>query len=147
MAVVTAVESAFPAWQPHPEVWALVLGVLALGWYVTAVIEPKAVAAGNPPITASQTRWFFVGLALLWIGSDWPLHDLAEERLYSAHMFQHMIFTVMMPPAFLMAVPPWLGRLILGEGTFARWFFRLARPVPAAVLFNVMSGITHWNAL
>ena len=88
-----------------------------------------------------------VGLGLLWFASDWPLHDIAEERLYSAHMFQHMILTVVMPPAFLLAVPEWFGRLVLGEGVFARWFFRLARPIPAAVLFNVMAAITHWNAL
>ncbi len=146
MAVVTAA-SAFPVWQPHPEVWALVLGVFLLGVYVKRVIEPKAVAAGNPPITTAQTRWFLLGVALLWFASDWPLHDIAEERLYSAHMFQHMIITVMMPPAFLLAVPEWLGRLIIGDGRVARWFFRLARPVPAAILFNVMAGITHWAAL
>ncbi|HKY16528.1 MAG TPA: cytochrome c oxidase assembly protein, partial [Microthrixaceae bacterium] len=90
--------SAFPTYQWHPEVWVLVVGMLGLGWYVLSVIQPRAVAAGHPPVTAAQKRWFLLAVALVWVASAWPLHDVAEERLYSAHMFQHMILTVVMPP-------------------------------------------------
>jgi putative membrane protein len=144
---MTALESAFPSWQFHGEVWFLVLVVLGFGLYVDRVIQPKAVAAGGAPITAAQKRWFFVALFFLWLGSDWPLHDVSEERLYSAHMFQHMIFTVVFPPALLLSVPEWLGRLIVGQGSFSKVFFWLVRPIQAAVLFNVLAAISHWNAL
>ena len=39
-------------WQPHPEVWFLVLCVIGLGFYVTRVIQPKMVAAGEAAVTA-----------------------------------------------------------------------------------------------
>ncbi len=139
--------SAFPPFVAHVEVWVLVAGVIALGLYVDRVIQPRAVAAGHPPISTHQKRWFWLGVLVLWIASDWPLHDISELRLYSAHMFQHMLITVVIPPVFLLSVPEWLGRLILGNGWFKRFFFWLVRPLPAAVLFNVMAVITHWTVI
>jgi putative membrane protein len=144
---MTAVADAIPGWQPHPEVWLLVAGVIGLGWYAARVIQPHAVAGGGAPITAHQKQWFWLGVLLLWIASDWPLHDLAEERLYSLHMVQHMLMTVVIPPVFLLATPEWLARFILGEGWVNRWFHRLARPLPAVVGYNVLAGLSHWAGI
>ena len=44
--MLAATEAAW-RWQPHPEVWFLVLGVVALSLYVTRVIAPKVVPAGR----------------------------------------------------------------------------------------------------
>lgn len=139
--------SAFPGWQPHVEVWLLIVGVIGCGVYVSRVIQPRAVAGGGAPITASQRRWFALGVLLLWVASDWPLHDISEERLYSAHMLQHMLLTVVVPPVFLLATPEWLGRLILGGGRVNEWFHRLARPVPAAVGYNILAALSHWTGI
>lgn len=136
--------SAFPAWQPHPEVWLLLAGLVGLGLYASRVIQPTVVAAGGAGITAAQKRWFVFGIALLWLASDWPVHDIAEERLYSVHMFQHLLYTVVIPPVFLLATPEWLGRLILGDGAVLRIFRRVARPIPAAIIYNVVVLVTHW---
>jgi len=139
--------SAFPGWQPHPEVWLLVVAVIAFGVYASRVIQPHAVAAGGAPITTKQRWWFVIGVITLWVASDWPLHDLAEERLYGMHMLQHMVLTVVMPPAMLLATPEWLRRVILGNGKGKRWFHRLARPLPAAIGYNVMAAASHWKGI
>jgi len=139
--------SDIPAWQPHPEVWLLIAGVIGLGVYAARVIQPHAVAAGGAPITSAQRRWFALGIFMLWLASDWPIHDIAEERLYSVHMFQHMLLTVVVPPIMLLATPEWLGRLIIGDGLFKRVFMRLARPLPAAIAFNILAGATHWAGI
>jgi putative membrane protein len=144
---VIASVPAFPAWEPHPEVWLLVGGVIALGLYASRVIQPHAVATGEPPISSHQKAWFVLGVVLLWISSDWPLHDVAEERLYSVHMLQHMLMTVVIPPVFLLATPEWLGRFILGEGRINRWFHVLARPLPAIVGYNVLAALGHWTGI
>jgi putative membrane protein len=137
-------ESTIPAWQPHPEVWLLVAGLIALGCYTSRVIEPTVVAKGGRPITRAQ-RWWFVGaVLLLWFASDWPIHDISEERLYSVHMFQHLLYSVVIPPMLLLATPEWLGRLIIGQGRLLHWFRKLARPLPAAVGYNVVVAFTHW---
>lgn len=142
MAVVAEV-SAFPPWQPHPEVWLLIAGLIGLGLYAARVIQPTVVAKGGAPITAAQKRWFVGGVALLWIASDWPMHNIGEERLYSVHMIQHLLFTVVIAPMLLLATPEWLGRLILGQGRVNGWFRRVARPIPAALLYNAVILLTH----
>ena len=30
----------------------------------------------------------------MFLASDWPLHDVAEGYLYSAHMVQHLLLTL-----------------------------------------------------
>jgi putative membrane protein len=134
----------FWRWQPHPEVWLLVVGVVALAIYALRVVGPKVVPAGTHVISRSQLGWLVLGVVLLWFASDWPMHDVAEEYLFSVHMTQHMLLTFAVPPVFLLATPEWLARLVLGQGRVKRAFFTIARPVPAAVAFNALQLLTHW---
>jgi putative membrane protein len=134
----------FWRWQPHPEVWLLVGGVILLAIYAVRVVGPKVVPAGTPVISRSQLAWLVLGVALLWLASDWPVHDIAEEYLFSVHMTQHMLLTFAVPPVFLLATPEWLARLVLGHGRVKRAFYKIARPVPAAIAFNALQLLTHW---
>ncbi|MGQ0830903.1 MAG: cytochrome c oxidase assembly protein [Microthrixaceae bacterium] len=133
----------FWRWVPHPEVWLLVVGLVVLYVYAARVIGPKVVPAGTPAVTRSQRRWFVFGVLLLWVAADWPMHDVGEEYLYLVHMIQHTILTLVMPAVMLMATPEWLARLVLGNGRVDRWVHKLARPVPAAVLFNALALLLH----
>jgi len=144
--VLFAAEDFF-RWQPHPEVWVLVAGLAGLWWYAIRAIGPKVVPAGTPVVTRAQTRWFALGLVLLWLASDWPMHDVAEEYLYWVHMSQHLVLTFFVPPVMLLATPSWLARLVLTGGPIGRAFLKLARPVPAAVLFNAVQLLTHWTVV
>jgi putative membrane protein len=135
-------------WQAHVEVWFLVLGVVGLSLYVTRVIGPKVVPAGQPVLTRFQRVNLVLGVLTLWLASDWPLHDLGEEYLFSLHMVQHLLLTYVMPVFFLLATPPWLARLVLPEGSTAyRWMRRLAHPLVAGVLFNALVVFTHWPVM
>jgi putative membrane protein len=134
----------FWRWQPHPEVWLLVGAVVVLAIYAVRVVGPKVVPAGSPVISRSQLAWLALGVVLLWFASDWPMHDIAEEYLFSVHMTQHLLLTFAVPPAFLLATPEWLARLVLGQGRVKRVFYKIARPVPAAVAFNALQLLTHW---
>jgi putative membrane protein len=141
----------FPAWEPHPEVWLLVASVLALGIYVDRVIGPKvpvSVRGDGPAISRRQRAWFLVGVATLWIASDWPMHDVAEQYLYAIHMVQHLVLTLVMPPMFWLAMPSWLAELAVPEGSRV-WAVlrRVARPIPAAVIFNALTIATHWTVV
>jgi putative membrane protein len=133
-------------WKPHPEVWALLVGIVALGFYATRVIGPKVVARGEPVVTRKHKLCFTAAVLLLWIAADWPMHDIGEDYLYSVHMVQHLIISFVIPPLFLMATPTWLARLVLLEDGFvSRQLRRLARPIPAAVLFNAVTVFLHWQ--
>jgi putative membrane protein len=129
--------------QAHPEVWMLVAFLVLAYVYVVKVIGPRAVPTGQPVVTRVNVAAFVGGITLLWVFSDWPVHDIAEEYLYSVHMLQHMALTYFMPPLVLLATPTWFARLLLGSGSAygaVRW---LSKPVVAAVLFNAGVMISH----
>ena len=144
MSLLAATQDAdFWRWVPHPEVWLLVGSVVGLYIWAARVIGPKVVPAGTPTVTRAQRRWFVLGAFLLWIASDWPMHDVGEEYLYLVHMIQHTVLTLVMPAAMLMATPEWLARLVLGSGRVDRLVHKLARPIPAALLFNALALLLH----
>lgn len=143
-------------YQPHPEVWVLVLGIVGLGFYATRVIGPKVATSDTVDadgeqleiVTIRQKRFFAAAVVTLAIAADWPMHDIAEQYLYSVHMFQHLMITFFIPILFLQATPEWLARLILGGGDQGRtWLGKLAKPVVAGIIFNVLAGLTHWNGI
>ena len=143
-------------YQPHPEVWVLVLGIVGLGFYATRVIGPKVVtedtldANGDQMeiVTVRQRRFFAAAVVTLAIAADWPMHDIAERYLYSVHMLQHLLISFFIPILFLQATPEWLARLILGGGDQERtWIGKLAKPVAAGIIFNFLAALTHWNGI
>ncbi len=133
------------AFQPHPEVWLLIAGMIGLGVYAVRVIGPKVVTDG-PVVTGRQKFVFFLAVFLLWLAADYPIHDIAENYLYSVHMVQHLLITFLVPPLLLYATPEWLARLvILDDGLASRILRRLTHPVVAGVIFNVFAALTHWQ--
>jgi putative membrane protein len=128
--------------QPHPEVWLLVAFVFGAYIYAARVIGPVVVKAG-PVITTKQRNAFIAAILMLWLASDWPVHDVAEEYLYSVHMFQHMALSYFMPPLVLLAIPKWLFESVFGHGRARRVISFLAKPVIAGVAFNLIVMITH----
>jgi putative membrane protein len=130
---------------PHPEVWVLVVGLAALYAYAARTIGPKVVPAGTPAVTARQRRCFVLGIVLLWLAADWPVHDIGEEHLYFVHMIQHTLLTLVVPPLMLLATPEWLARLVVGRGRVAAVVQRFARPVPAGLAFNALALLSHWQ--
>ena len=101
--------------QPHPQVWLLIAFLIAAYVYAVRVIGPDAVPTGQPIVTRRQIGAFAGAMLLLWAASDWPMHDISEEYLYSAHMLQHMVLAFFVPPLALLATPAWLMRAIVGQ--------------------------------
>jgi putative membrane protein len=147
--MVLAAQSVHPwAWRPHPEVWMLVAGIVALAFYAIRVIGPKVVPPGTPIVATRQKVAFWIGIALLEVAADWPMHDIGENYLYSVHMVQHFLLTLVVPPLFLLATPTWLARLVVGSGWFGgnslRW---LARPIQAGLIYNAVTVFAHWPTM
>jgi putative membrane protein len=130
-------------YQWHPEVWVLVAFLTGSYIYMVRVIGPKAVPPGQPAVSRFNIGCFVGAMLMLWIASDWPMHDVGEEYLYSAHMLQHMMLSYFLPPLVLMATPQWLLRVLVGDGKFYRGVAFMCKPVVAAVVFNVVVVVTH----
>ena len=115
--------------EAHPAVWLLIAGIVALGYYAVRHIGPMVVPAGQTVVTKRQKRCFVLAVFLLWVAADWPMHDIAEEHLYSVHMGQHLLIAFIVPPLMLLAIPEWLARLIVIDGGVV--VASVASPYPA----------------
>lgn len=121
-----------PAWHLHPDVWAVFIA-LTVGW--TWAVRKW----GRPSFRQSVSWW--TGLALMFVFSQWPIHDLAEDRLFSVHMTQHLVFSLVAVPLMLLGTPaPVLRRLVDPVRDVLR---RLTHPLGATLLFNAVVVLTH----
>jgi len=147
------------AGQPDPTGWlwsdwtvapTVVLGVLALvvaylAW--TGPLNRRRPGAADRPVAPGQVAAFLGGAATLLIALGPPLDDWADHYLVSAHMVQHLLLTLVVPPLLLYGTPAWLLRPILRHRLLARIGFALTRPVVAFALANGVFALWHVPAL
>ena len=125
----------------HPDVVAFVALLALAYWLALGRFRP----AERGPATRRQVRFLAGGLVTLFVFSEWPVHDLAEGYLYSVHMVQHSVYTLVLPPLFILGTPPWLWRRLL-PGRLMGAFRRLTRPWAAVLLFSAVTVATHLPA-
>ncbi len=122
-------------WSIHPST---AIGIAALAAiYVWAGRKP-----GQTPSPA-QRIYFFAGLLVMFGSLNGPIHDLSDDYLFSAHMVQHLLLTLAMPPLLLAGVPGAMLKPLLtrrGLAPAARFFTRA--PI-AFVAFNLVIAVWH----
>ena len=133
----------FPAWQPHPDVW-LIVGLLVAAYAVAVTrVGPKYVMAGQAAVSRFQMVCFGAGAMAILVASDYPIHDLAERYLFSIHMVQHLVYSLVAAPLLLLGTPAWMARALLSPPGLMRATRWLARFFPATVLYNAVVVFTH----
>jgi putative membrane protein len=129
------------SWSLHPSV---LLGTGLLGALYFYGIGPLRRRHGwSPPASAAQILSFCGSLVVLLLSLNGPIHDLSDYYLFSVHMVQHLVLTLVFPPLFLVGIPAWLLRHLLlrpGVQPVARLF---TRPWFAATLFSVTIAVWH----
>jgi putative membrane protein len=145
--LLAAADVPFPSWAPHPDVWLLVLAIVAGYAYAVRRLGPRLAPAGTPVVTRFQLATFSAGVLAIWIASDWPVHDLGEGYLFSVHMVQHMVFAIIAAPLLLMGTPAWLARWLLTPRWLLKTVRSLTRLIPATIIFNLVLIITHTPAV
>ena len=137
-----------PGWTAHPDVWLLV-AVLAVGyWMVIERVGPRYVAPGARVVTRAQVTAWSLGVFAVWMSSDWPVHDIAERSMYSVHMVQHLLITLIAVPLLMLGTPAWMARWVLHPGSRRFGFVRYcSRFLPAVIVFNVMLVLSHVPAI
>jgi putative membrane protein len=138
---------AFPGWEPHPDVWLLV-GMLVAG-YATAVVRvgPRLSRPGEAVVTPFQVACFGAGALAILVASDWPIHDVGERYLFSVHMTQHLVYSIVAAPLLLMGTPTWMARALLSPPGLLRITRALCRFIPATLVFNAVVIVTHVPAV
>jgi putative membrane protein len=134
-----------PSFHVHPDV-VLLLGGLWVG-YLVAVRRHLADAPDAEPQWRRKRALFSAGMLTLFVGATWPIHDLAEGYLYSMHMVQHMLFTLVGAPLLVAGIPAWMWRRVFRLRPLEVVFRFLVRPLVALVVFNGVLLFTHWPAV
>jgi putative membrane protein len=133
--------------NPHYDVLILVAALVIGYLYAVRRIGIYQVAQGTPPVTARQMAWFFGGVAALFVAAWWPIHDLAEESMFTFHMIEHLIIGLVVPPMLLLGTPRWLAELIGGSPRVLPIVKRLSRPIPAFFFYSLILVGIHWPAV
>ncbi len=126
-----------PAWHAHLDAWALIGTLVAA--YLVALRRNPAERASKGQVAA-----FLGGAGTLLLASDWPIHDIAEGYLYSVHMAQHLLMTLVAALLLVIGTPAWMARRLLRPRWLRTSVRCLARPVPGLIQFNVVLILSHW---
>jgi putative membrane protein len=124
----------------HPST---VIGLVGLGalYHWRARQAPPRSGVASP--TQGQRATFYGALVLIFLSLNGWLHDLSDGYLFSAHMVQHLVLTLVAPPMLVLGTPGWMLRPALGwrgVGPVARW---LTAPAHCFLLFNVVFAAWH----
>jgi putative membrane protein len=133
------------SWTIH---WSTVIGLAALGAvYVRGAryLRSRAQAAGSEPpaLRPHQQIAFFSGLLVIFFSLNGPLHDLSDTYLFSAHMVQHLLLSLAVPPLLLAGTPGWMLRPLLNIRTIAAIARAITRPTRCFIIFNVVIAAWH----
>jgi putative membrane protein len=124
-------------WSSFTVHWSTVVGLagLAVLYEWSAV---RATRLGTP-----RRAPFYAGLATIFFALNGWLHDLSDYYLFSAHMVQHLLLTLVAPPLLIAGTPGWMLRPALGSpvsASVARW---LTKPAHCFAIFNVVLAGWH----
>ena len=102
---------------------------------------------GEAPASGIQQVSFVGGTVLLFLSLNGPLHDLSDNFLFSAHMVQHLIITLIVPPLWLMGLPSWSLRPLLKRRGLLAGSRAITSPLIAFALYNVVFIGWHFPSL
>jgi cytochrome c oxidase assembly factor CtaG len=97
----------------------------------------------GPAASRSEKTFFFIGIVLLELSLDGPIHHLADNYLFFVHMFQHLIITLITPLLLLAGIPGWVWDLILKVPLVGRLFRWCVHPVRAFLTYNLVMIAFH----
>lgn len=123
--------------------WSTVIGLVALWLLRQWRLVAHRRRGGNERTTVAQDAAFVAGLAAMFLSLNGPLHDISDYYLFSGHMVQHLVLTIVSPPLLLLGTPGWMLRPALSlpvVGTVAR---RLTTPRAAYLTFNLVLAAWH----
>lgn len=129
-------------WRVYPSFMA---GWLLLGAAYFLVIGPlRHRFPGSRPVPARQVASFVAGMGLMFAALQGPLHELSDYFLFSAHMVQHLVLILVMPPFLLYAVPDWALRPVVRNPWMGKVARALTFPLVAFALNNAIFLAWHF---
>lgn len=132
------------SWTPKPYlgVWILSIALL-VGYFRANAVHLRRHPEDRDGRERRRALWFVLGVAFLWVASDWPVGALGAGYLASVHMLQYMLYTLAVAPLLMLGTPQWMLRAILERTRTLGLYLLAAKPVVAAIGFNAVLIATH----
>lgn len=132
-------------WHAHPEA---LLGLTVLeGAYLFAVGPLRERYNLADEIDPRHVATFTAGVLVIFVALLSPIHELSDNYLFSAHMIQHVLLTLIAPPLLIIGCPDWVLRPLLRPNLAFRAARALTHPVAAFGAFNVIFSMWHIPSL
>lgn len=128
-------------WDWQPSIIGGTILILALYVYAVGPLREKFHLANE--ISPGKVLAFVLGVNLMFLSLFSALDELGDRYLFSAHMLQHLILTMVGPPLMLIGTPGWLIEPLLRNRVVLRIGKILTHPVVAFTLFNVDIWVWH----
>ncbi|MBX9856399.1 MAG: cytochrome c oxidase assembly protein [Gemmatimonadaceae bacterium] len=97
----------------------------------------------RPGPSGPQRLAYFGSLLLLFLTLNGPLHDLSDFYLFSGHMVQHLILTLVVPPLMVYGTPGWMLRPLLRRAPLFGAARKLTSTTWCFVIFNLVLAFWH----
>ena len=127
---------AWNTWDLHPSV---IIGLVLLGGLY--------VYLGGLKSGRGRVASFASGVVVLFLALNGPLHNLSDTYLFSAHMAQHLLLTLVFPPLLLFGCPAPLVRPLLRPRPVTAFARLITRPVAAGLIFTAPIVLWHFPSL
>ncbi len=129
------------SWHLHPDV--VLLSIFLLVGYFYAITQLRDVVSDAGRVKRSQIILYCSGVAMLYLVAGTPVHDISEQYLLTAHMFQHTVFIMISAPLILAGIPAWMWQALLRQPGMLGIGKVLTHPVVAFGIFNGLQVVTH----
>jgi cytochrome c oxidase assembly factor CtaG len=91
----------------------------------------------------SRAKWFVGGVAVMLFALISPLDTLGDEYLFSAHMLQHLLLELAVPPLLLLGLTPRFARAVIDCRPLGRIERVLGNPLLAWTLGVATLALWH----
>ncbi len=128
-------------WNWEPSI--LIGTVLITGLYLYAIGPLRKRYFPEEPVKTGQTVSFLLGVFFMFLSLVSPLDELGDSYLFSAHMVQHLVLTMIGPPLLVIGTPGWFIKPLVRNKIAFRVAKALTYPAVAFVLYNVDFWLWH----
>jgi putative membrane protein len=119
------------------------IGIAAFGAvYLWRARRGVRAGEGTAPSLGQRTA-YFSALTILFLTLNGPLHDLSDFYLFSGHMVQHLILTLIVPPLMLKGTPGWMLHPLVRHPTVYPLVRRVTSVQACFVIFNLVLAFWH----
>lgn len=129
------------SWRLNPDV--ILLCIFLLAGYFYAITQLRDLVSDAGRVKRSQVILYCAGVLSLYLVAGTPVHDISEQYLFTAHMFQHTTFTMISAPLLLAGIPAWVWQAMLRPRGMMAVGKALTHPVVAFGIFNAVFVASH----